>query len=161
MMQRVQVVNNCGFPVHLRADQLDEPKVRILQPKDIYSEAYRNKIAYNPATGANSATGVSIKISADSRLNQDLADGDHISVFEASAVTQLEYTFDPSLQPGPDLYYDVSDIDDNSPRQFSVICPPDCQRNLTSGLVNSNVFVQMAGRKSLGVKRVRMAYHLT
>ena len=37
------------------------------------------------------------------------------------AVTQFEYTYDPQVDPSlPDLYYDMSDVDDQLPRQF---CP--------------------------------------
>lgn len=146
MGSQVQVVNKCTFPIHLRADQLDEPEIQRVQPGGTYRAAYRNKVAYNPATGADSAVGVSIKISADSRLRNETGE-DLLSLFRTSPVTQLEYTFDPTLKPGPDLYYDLSDIDDSSPRQFCkyglalvpqrnsctpVVCPPDCERNCSS-----------------------------
>lgn len=146
-LSRAQVVNECSFPVYLRTDQLDEPSVRMLHPGDTYSETYRYKMAYNPATGSGSATGVSIKISADYRLNQELNEEERRAVFGSSAITQLEYTYDPSLHPRPDLYYDVSDINDGTPRQFcayglalqpqspscpAVICPPNCQQNCSS-----------------------------
>ncbi|KAH6865345.1 BYS1 domain-containing protein, partial [Thelonectria olida] len=81
------------------------------------------------------------------RLSQAASDSERESAFDSSAVTQFEYTYDPTLYPGTDLYYDVSDINDAFPRQFcdygvalkpdrsecpSVLCPPDCQKNCSA-----------------------------
>ncbi|KAH6871058.1 hypothetical protein B0T10DRAFT_592833 [Thelonectria olida] len=97
--------------------------------------------------GFDVTVGVSIKITTDQRLSQAASDGERESAFDSSAVTQFEYTYDPTLYPGTDLYYDVSDINDAFPRQFcdygvalkpdrpecpSVLCPPDCQKNCSA-----------------------------
>lgn len=126
---------------------MDHPLVVTLSPGESYSETYRYASAYNPATNADSSIGVSIKITSDRRLSQATTESERIAAFQSSPITQLEYTYDPTLYPAPDLYYDVSDIDDTSPRQFCqygitlqpesaecqpVTCLPDCHRNCSA-----------------------------
>jgi hypothetical protein len=141
------VFNKCDFSVYLRSVQADIADVVTLLPGESYHETYRHGVTYYAETGSDVTVGVSIKITTDQRLSQAASDGDRVSAFDSSAVTQFEYTYDPTLYPGTDLYYDVSDINDAFPRQFcdygvalkpdrsecpSVLCPPDCQKNCSA-----------------------------
>jgi hypothetical protein len=120
---QARVVNNCPFTIYLQSVQTEASHIEELTPGDVYTEEL--KLALN-------GTGVSIKIS---RSIQALVSA------VAGAITQLEYAYTPWMLPYPDVYYDVSDIDDRQPRQFcdygfalqgprvdcpTVTCPPDC-----------------------------------
>lgn len=140
---QVIVSNRCSFPVYLQSVQLNEtPPLRLL-PGDCYNETYRYASAFNPATGALSSVGVSIKLTTNGAVSQSSDEAARNTAFDSSAVTQLEYTYEPVPFPWPDLYYDLSDINDNMPRQFcrygirivpsnmecdTVACAADCSR---------------------------------
>ncbi|KAK3934014.1 hypothetical protein QBC46DRAFT_274646 [Diplogelasinospora grovesii] len=142
-LARVIVLNRCSFPVYLKSVQLNETPPQALFPGDCYSETYRYASAFNPATGNFSAVGVSIKITTDEAVGQSLDETGRSAAFDSSAVTQFEYTYDPVPYPLPDLYYDLSDINDTMPRQFcgygiriepssaecnTIACTPDCSQ---------------------------------
>ncbi|KAJ2982411.1 hypothetical protein NQ176_g1406 [Zarea fungicola] len=114
-----RVVNRCPFAVYLQSVQQAPSETHELQPGDLYFEAYKPVI---------DGTGVSIKI-ATANLGTSLA----------GPLTQFEYAFVPGQNP--DLYYDISSINDMAPRQFcqyglhvqpssaecaSIDCPSDC-----------------------------------
>ena len=134
-----QIINRCRFPVYITSVQVDSSPVYALEPGDRYSEEYEFMSAPNAATGYNATVGVSMKVTRDSRVGQN-SEG-QIQVFDSAALTQFEYTYDPTLQPGPDLYYDISAINDATPWQFcqwgmilytddlacpTISCPSDC-----------------------------------
>lgn len=114
-----RVVNYCPFTVYVQSVQQEPSEIYEVSPGGSYSEAYRTVI---------DGTGVSIKI-ATATLGASLAD----------PLTQFEYAFVP--WQNPDLFYDVSSINDQAPRQFcqyglrvqpssaecaSIVCPADC-----------------------------------
>jgi hypothetical protein len=137
------VSNRCIFPVYLKSVQLSETLLQTLFPGDCYNESYRYASAFNPAIGALSSVGVSIKITTNETVGQYSDETARNAAFDSSAVTQFEYTYEPVPYPSPDLYYDLSDLDDNMPRQFcdygirleassvecdTITCLPDCSR---------------------------------
>lgn len=143
---QARVLNSCSFPVYIRSVQGDDPPVNILSPGEMYAEQYRYLSAYNPAVGYNTSVGVSIKIARGLDISPDMDQQQRVDSFDKSgAVTQFEYTYDPFVKPGmPDLYYDISDIDDRPTRQFcqwglslqpdspsceAVSCPAQCGSN--------------------------------
>lgn len=91
-----RVVNHCPFTVYIQSVQQESSDIHELQPGGLYSEAYKTVV---------DGTGVSIKI-ATAVLGASLA----------TPLTQFEYTFVP--WQNPDLFYDVSSINDQAPRQF-------------------------------------------
>lgn len=114
-----RVVNHCPFTVYLQSVQQESSDIHELQPGASYSEVYKTVVG---------GTGVSIKL-ATAVLGASLAD----------PLTQFEYAFVP--WQNPDLFYDVSSINDQAPRQFcqyglriqpssaecaSIVCPADC-----------------------------------
>jgi hypothetical protein len=143
---QARVLNKCPFPVYIRSVLGDEPLVQIVPPGEAYAETYRHLSAYNPAYGYNTSVGVSIKIVRGPEISSNMEEEKKMALFHQwGAVTQFEYTYDPSLGPDlPDLYYDISEIDDRSPRQFcqwgysirpdsssceEVVCPARCDSN--------------------------------
>lgn len=139
-VSQARIFNQCDFPVYVRSVLGDSPAVGVVNPGDSYVEDYRYLSAFNPAYGHNTTVGVSMKIVHDATVDHAMSDQERIAAFDgASTVTQLEYTYDPSLTP--DLYYDISDINDERPRQFcqwglellpdspecaTVSCPSNC-----------------------------------
>lgn len=96
---QARVENHCPFPIYLQSVQQPVPQpnpVYQIDPGQTYSENYKP---------VESGTGVSIKIS---RMEQ----GPSI----VDPITQFEYAFVPSQSPN--LFYDLSDINDADPRQF-------------------------------------------
>lgn len=135
------VSNRCSFPVYLKSVQLNASILQTLFPGEHYSETYRYVSAFNPATGTLSSVGVSIKITTNEAVGQCSDEPTRNATFDSSAVTQFEYTYEPASLP--DLYYDLSDINDAMPRQFcgygikiepwsvdcdTIACKPDCSR---------------------------------
>ena len=117
-LSKAIVSNRCSFPVYLKSVQLNETPTYTLLPGDCYSETYRYASAFNPATGDTSAVGVSIKITTNETVGLSVDDFARTAAFNSSAITQFEYTYDPAPCPLRDLYYDLSDINDDIPRQF-------------------------------------------
>lgn len=119
---QARVENHCPFPIYLRSVQqliLEPSPVYRIDPGQAYSENYKP---------VNNGTGVSIKISRVLSMT--------------GPITQFEYAFVP--QQTPNLFYDLSDINDGNPRQFCdfglalypsslecspIICPADCRRS--------------------------------
>ncbi|EXU95176.1 hypothetical protein X797_011750 [Metarhizium robertsii] len=125
------VINRCPFSVFLASVQATSPFVLELPPGDTYVETYRP---------VENGTGVSIKITSDICVGKTLTDVGRANAFASSSKTQLEYSYVPSQHP-TDLYYDLSDINDEFPRQFcaygvalhtsasdcpGVLCPSSC-----------------------------------
>lgn len=129
-----RVVNNCPYPIYIRsvlASDIGEPF--LLHPGDLYTEPYRPQVCYNNIPNKSppsNCSGVSIKI------------GKSLSM---PSITQFEYTYVPNATP--DLYYDISDINDAFPRQFcqygytlsmeddnckKINCPPNCKENCSA-----------------------------
>lgn len=117
---QARVENHCPFPIYLQSVQRpptrQNPVYRI-DPGQTYSENYKPVL---------DGTGVSIKISK-------------MASTVVAPVTQFEYAFVPGQSPN--LFYDLSDINDADPRQFcefglalysssaqcpTVVCPPNC-----------------------------------
>lgn len=131
-VSKARVQNNCSFPIFLSPVQVEANlPITTLQPGKTYQENYRLKMAM----AGRPPTGVSIKVSSDPRMG-DRKDGNDLS---GIPLTQLEYTYDPAMWP--DLFYDISDINDHEPRQFchsglrlipdrktcpTITCPPGC-----------------------------------
>lgn len=126
------VKNRCPFTVYVQSVQQQESRVYSIDPGMSYSEVYK------PAV---SGTGVSIKIGRN--VVSDVSGG-HV----LGPITQLEYAYTPWRSPS--LWYDLSDINDEKPRQFCdhgivlqpsspqcpvVDCPPDC-RSVCSRVYN-------------------------
>lgn len=119
---QARVENHCPFPVYLRSVQqliLEPSPVYQIDPGQAYSEIFKP---------VDNGTGVSIKISRGQSV--------------IGPITQFEYSFVP--QQTPNLFYDLSDINDGNPRQFCdfglalypyspefspIICPADCRRS--------------------------------
>ncbi len=118
---QAHVKNQCNSPIYLQSVQppdIPAPAVKI-NPGEIYSEDYKPVVH---------AAGVSIK-------NSKAEAGGTV----ADPITQFEYSFVPDQLP--DLYYDISNINNAQPRQFcefglalypsspqcpAIVCPPDC-----------------------------------
>jgi hypothetical protein len=116
-ISHARILNRCAFPVYIRSVLADSPTVISIDPGASFVEQYRSLVNFNPAYGYDTTVGVSMKIVRDAKVGQAVNDQQRIAAFEtAGALTQFEYTYDPSLSP--DVYYDVSDVDDASPRQF-------------------------------------------
>lgn len=130
-LSQVSVLNRCPFPVFLKSVQQGMSQVQELAPNKIYSETYRPVI---------NSTGVSIKITTNSKVGEEVDQQKRLAEFDNSPVTQLEYSYVPWNSP-VDLFYDVSAIDDSPGRQFcqygyqlrtssikcdSVRCPAQC-----------------------------------
>lgn len=114
-----RVVNHCPFTIYIQSVQQESSQTHELQPGDFYFEGYKTVV---------NGTGVSIKMATA-----------NFGASPAGPLTQFEYAFVPWQDP--DLYYDVSSINDIAPRQFCqyglslrpssaecapIVCPPDC-----------------------------------
>lgn len=114
------VVNNCSFPVLLQSVQRDVSAVQVLSPGATYAENFKPEIE---------GTGVAIKVGDATTGTQG-----------AQSILQFEYSYKPGQSP--DLFYDISDINNSKPRQFcqygyklesdppvcrTIKCLPDCQ----------------------------------
>lgn len=97
-----RVENQCPFPVYLQSVQTEPSEIREIQPGNVYSEGFKP---------VQDGTGVSIKIAMAS-----------LATSLAGPITQFEYAFVPWQTPN--LFYDISSINDEVPRQF-------CQHGLT------------------------------
>lgn len=107
-LSQVSVVNRCPFVVFLKSVQQDVSQVQELGFSQIYSEVYRPVI---------NGTGVSIKITTNRKVGEEVDEQKRSAEFDISPVTQLEYSY--VLSNGPvDLFYDISTIDDSPERQF-------------------------------------------
>ena len=128
---QVTVINLCPFSVYLASVQQASSSIDELAAGESYTEMTR------PALNG---TGVSIKITSNSRVGEASTEADRSNAFDSSPKTQFEYSYVPLQQP-TDLYYDLSDINDAFPRQFcrfgiallisssdcpDVLCPPNC-----------------------------------
>ncbi|OWT42537.1 hypothetical protein VFPPC_17465 [Pochonia chlamydosporia 170] len=129
-LSQVSVVNRCKFSVFLASVQRDVSPIMQLGPGKTYQETYRPVV---------NGTGVSIKIASNSRIGEETDGGRSSAIFNVSPITQLEYSYVP--EGVPDLFYDISAINDVHRRQFcqygyelhttssscdSVVCPPRC-----------------------------------
>lgn len=92
---------------------------RGLSPQQDCSEAYRPVIY---------GTGVSIKITTNNEIGEEIDEQKLMVEFGNSPIMQLEYSYVPwnSLV---DLFYDISAVDDSPARQF---CQDGCQLRTTS-----------------------------
>jgi hypothetical protein len=103
------VVNDCNFPVYYKSISNHSVLPSIIPPAGTYKETYRLNIV-NGTLNANGTvngtlSGISIKLS----LNQSIANAANESdAFDASTITQFEYTYNPNLTPG--LWYDISNV---------------------------------------------------
>lgn len=102
---KATIVNACPFVVYVSSVQSPTitQTVQELKPGESYAENYKPRICFDAEN--NTCTGTSIKISRSPSL---------------VPLSQFEYTFIPenSDTSMPDLFYDMSDIDDGRPRQF-------------------------------------------
>lgn len=114
------MVNKCSFPVLLQSVQRDVLASQELIPGATYAEDFK------PET---EGTGVAIKVGNASA-----------GMLGGQSILQFEYSYKPGQSP--DLFYDISDINNSKPRQFcqygyqiesdspmcrAIKCLPDCQ----------------------------------
>lgn len=87
-------------------------------------------------------TGVSIKITTNSKIGEEIDEQKRMAEFDNSPFTQLEYSYVP-WNGLVDLFYDISAVDDSPARQFcqygyqlrttstkcdSVLCSAQCEK---------------------------------
>jgi hypothetical protein len=104
------VVNDCNFTVYYKS--VGNHSVQLLgtiPPGKTYKETYQLNIV-NGTLNSNGTVngtlgGISIKLSS----NQSISDAvDESAAFDASTITQFEYTYNPNEAPG--LWYDISNV---------------------------------------------------
>jgi hypothetical protein len=103
------IVNDCDFTVYYKSISNHSVVPSTIPPAGTYKETYRLNIV-NGTLNANGTVdgtlgGISIKLSS----NQSIANAANESdAFDASTITQFEYTYDPNSAPG--LWYDISNV---------------------------------------------------
>jgi hypothetical protein len=103
------VVNDCNFTVYYKSVSNHPVLSSAIPAGRAYKETYRLNIVdgtLNPNGTVNGTLGgISIKLSS----NQSIANAANESdAFDASTITQFEYTYNPNLAPG--LWYDISNV---------------------------------------------------
>ncbi len=94
------VVNDCSFSVYYKSVSSHPVLSSAIPPGGTYKETYQLNIDPNGNLG-----GISIKLSS----NQSIANAANMSdAFDASTITQFEYTYNPNVAPG--LFYDISNV---------------------------------------------------
>jgi hypothetical protein len=94
------VVNDCNFTVYYKSVSSHPVLSSAIPAGGTYSETYQLNMGPNGTLG-----GISIKLSS----NQSIANAANESdAFDASTITQFEYTYNPNLAPG--LWYDISNV---------------------------------------------------
>jgi hypothetical protein len=94
------VVNDCNFTVYYKSVSNHPVLSSTIPAGGTYKETYQLNMGPNGTLG-----GVSIKLSS----NQSIANAANQSdAFDASTLTQFEYTYNPNLAPG--LWYDISNV---------------------------------------------------
>jgi hypothetical protein len=103
------IVNDCDFTVYYKSVSNHSVLLNTIPPAGMYKETYQLNIV-NGTLNANGTVngtlgGISIKLSS----NQSIANAANESdAFDASTITQFEYTYNPNLVPG--LWYDISNV---------------------------------------------------
>lgn len=103
------IVNDCNFTVYYKSVSNQSVLPSPIPAGGTYKETYRlnivNGILNDNGTVTGTLGGVSIKLSS----NQSIADSANKSdAFDASTITQFEYTYNPNVAPG--LWYDISNV---------------------------------------------------
>ncbi|KAJ9137692.1 hypothetical protein NKR23_g9008 [Pleurostoma richardsiae] len=132
---QILVVNQCPYSIYLKSVQDVESGLYVLSENGRFAQDYQFKTRI--VDSVEVAVGVSVKIAKSPQLFPQ---------------TQFEYTYDPRLAPQFDLYYDISNVNDTIPWQFSdyglcvlpsscactpIVCPP---QNLTCSMAYNQPF---------------------
>lgn len=132
------IVNDCNFTVYYKSVGNHSVLSSPIPAKGTYKETYRLNIVNGTVDGT--LGGISIKLSSNQSITNAANQSD---AFDASTLTQFEYTYNPNKAPG--LWYDISNVNgylDGSDRSWpfemfgglvlegtstecpSVTCPP-------------------------------------
>lgn len=103
------IINKCNFPVYYKSVGNYSVLSSVIPVKGIYKETYQLRIV-NGTLNANGTVngtlgGISIKLSSNQAIANAVNESD---AFDASTITQFEYTYNPNTAPG--LWYDISNV---------------------------------------------------
>lgn len=129
-LSQLSVANRCPFALFLKSVQQNASQIQDLAPNKIYSEEYRPVI---------NGTGVSIKITTNSKIGEEIDEQKRMAEFDNSPITQLEYSCVP-WNGLVDLFYDISAVDDSPARQ---LCQYGYQLRTTSTKCDSSLSCAM------------------
>jgi hypothetical protein len=103
------IINECNFPVYYKSVASYSVLPNTIPAKGSYKEIYRLRIVNGTLNDNGTVNGylggISIKISPNQNIANSVNESD---AFDASTITQFEYTYNPNVAPG--LWYDISNV---------------------------------------------------